>query len=96
MQPSKDRQTRITNHAFSRAKEFQLSAYEVKKLFYESESSEKPPNYKKHDNKDTRFWRNGTILFVAVETDDSKTGEPIYLIVTIHDQMLNNKNFDYD
>ena len=86
--------TKLTTHAFKRMEEFQLEHRRTLGLFYSSEKSERPPNYDTYDNDGVQFWRNGTYLFVSSEQEDRMTGEPIHLIITIHDQML-NINSDY-
>lgn len=95
--PNQDRSLKITRHAYERAYEFQLTPSKLVWMFWNSEPESSPPG-KRQDSKfadKTRYFRHGTFVFVAGETDHKDTGEPIYLLLTVYDQRMSLPRYLY-
>lgn len=88
--PDERRRLKITSHAYERAKQFQLTPSKLVWMFWNSEKEPSPPGKMKDSRfaSTTRYFRNGTFVMVAGETDDKNTGEPIYLLLSVFDQMM--------
>lgn len=79
----------LTRHAVSRLPECQwtikqaIEAYRdgilEKKYWKEDKQKEGEPRH---------FVRNGTVIFIVVDSTDKMTGEPIDLIITIVNQLV--------
>jgi hypothetical protein len=84
----------LTRHAKARLEEMGLSIDKALWMLHTA-IKEKPSH---PDTKQQRYgrsqagvsyWSHGTTLFTVRHTPDNRTGEPIVLVITVSDKMLN-------
>lgn len=90
----------FTGHARQRAKLYGISYPQLQEMFEDSQPEKMPKDmisnsYKKYrDKQEGVFYRrNGAVVMVAKDTQDSKTGEDITLLITLCDQRVNLTHF---
>jgi len=95
MRPNKNRQLIITGHAYERCEQLGMRKVDIAPLFWESLQEKLPQDLRKYAARThqkyhelTRYYRNGTYVMVASETTHKRTGDNIYLLLTVYDQRL--------
>lgn len=86
-----DRYVKFSTHARERLVECQLTLPKAIWYLYQAEPEKLPKPLRKKKSKyhDTAlYYRYGTVVFTLLPMIDRDTHEPIYLIVTIYDQMM--------
>lgn len=92
----------LSKHAKERAKEFQLTIYDVIDLVNGSTEERVDKNFRKFNsekykgkNDNIYHTRNGVYVFVIAKTTNRFTNEPCLLVVTLTNQLinLNSRNF---
>lgn len=96
MELKPSRKIKVTRHARDRIAESQLTLDEAIAMIRESQQEKSLHNrdkkYKREkygeDQDHVTYWRSGSCIFTLMEKLDNVTNEPIYLLITMTNQVI--------